>query len=35
MEGELEWVPYIQYPITFKDQTQALLDSWNKISVMS
>ena len=34
-ETELEWVFCIQYPITFKDQTEALLDSKNKINAMS
>ncbi len=34
---ELEWVSYIWYPITFKDQAQikALLDLKKKVNVMS
>ena len=32
---ELEQVPYIRYPVTFKDQTEALLDSESKVNVMS
>ncbi len=32
---ELERIPYIWYPITFKDQTEALLDSRSKVNVMS
>ncbi len=35
IEEELEWVPYIWYPITFKDQTEALLDSESEVNVMS
>ncbi len=34
-EEELEQLPCIQYPITFKDQTEALLISGNKVNVMS
>ncbi len=34
-EEELERVPYIWYPMTFKDQTEALLDSRSKVNVMS
>ncbi len=32
---ELERVPYIWYLVTFKDQTEALLDSRSKVNVMS
>ena len=32
---ELERVPCIWYPVTFKDQTEALLDSRSKINAMS
>ncbi len=34
---ELERVPYIWYPVTFKDQDQieALLDSGSEVNVMS
>ncbi len=32
---ELERVPYIWYPVTFKDQTEALLDSESKVNAMS
>ncbi len=32
---ELERVPYIQYPVIFKDQIEALLDSESKVNVMS
>ncbi len=34
-EEELEWVPCIQYSVTFKDQTKALLDSQSKVNAMS
>ena len=34
-EEELEWVPYIQYPVTFKNQTEALLDSESEVNVMN
>ncbi len=34
-EGELEWVPCIRYPVTFKDQTKALLDSRSEVNAMS
>ncbi len=34
-EEELEQVPCIRYPIIFKDQTKALLDSRSKINTMS
>ncbi len=36
-EEELEQVPYIPYPITFKDQdqTEALLDSRSEVNAMS
>ncbi len=34
-EGELERVPYIWYPVTFKDQTEALLDSKSEVNTMS
>ncbi len=32
---ELEQVPYIWYPVTFKDQTEALLDSGSEVNAMS
>ncbi len=32
---ELEWIPCIRYPVTFKNQTKALLDSGSEINVMS
>ena len=32
---KLEWVSYIWYPVTFKDQTKALLDSRSKVNAMS
>ncbi len=32
---ELEWIPCIWYPVTFKDQTEALLDSEREINVIS
>ena len=35
IEDELELIPCIWYPITFKDQTEALLDSGSKVNVMS
>ncbi len=35
IEEELEWVPYIQYFVTFKDQTEALLDSRSEFNIMS
>ncbi len=34
-EEELERVPYIWYPVTFKDQTDALLDSGSEVNVVS
>ncbi len=34
-EEELERVPCVRYPITFKDQTKALLDSGSEVNVMS
>ncbi len=34
-EEELEWVPCIRYPVTFKDQNEALLDSGSKVNIMS
>ncbi len=34
-EEELEWVPCIRYPVTFKDQTEALLDSRSEFNAMS
>ncbi len=34
-EEELEWAPCIWYPITFKDQTKALLDSGSKVNAIS
>ncbi len=35
MEEELEQVPCIWYPVTFKDQTEALLHSESEVNVMS
>ncbi len=32
---ELERIPCIWYPVTFKDQTEALLDSGSEINAMS
>ncbi len=32
---EQEWVPCIRYPITFKDQTVALLDLGSEVNAMS
>ena len=34
-EEKLEQVPYIWYFVTFKDQTEALLDSGSKVNAMS
>ncbi len=34
-EEELEQVSCIRYPVTFKDQTKALLDSGSKVIAMS
>ncbi len=34
-EEKLERVPYIWYPVTFKDQTEALLDSGSEVNAMS
>ncbi len=34
-EEELECVSYIQYFVTFKDQTEALLDSRSEVKAMS
>lgn len=35
IEKELKWIPYIQYPVTFKNQTEALLDSGSKINAIN
>ena len=35
IERELEWVPYIWYPVIFKDQTEVLLDFGSKVNIMS
>ena len=35
IEGKLEQIPYIWYPVTFKDQTKALLDLESKINAIS
>ncbi len=32
---ELEWVPCIQYPVTFKDQTKALLNLRSDVNIIS
>ncbi len=32
---ELERILCIQYPVTFKNQTEALLDSGSKVNIMS
>ncbi len=32
---ELERVPCIRYPVTFQDQTEALLDSGSEVNAMS
>ncbi len=32
---ELERVPCIRYPVTFTDQTEALLDSGSEVNAMS
>ncbi len=32
---ELEWVSCIWYPVIFKDQTKASLDSESEVNVMS
>ena len=34
-EEELEQVPYIWYPVTFKDLTKALLDFESKVNAMN
>ncbi len=34
-EEKLEWVPYIQYSITFKNQNEALLNSESEVNAMS
>ncbi len=34
-EEELEQVPCIWYPVTFKDQTEALLDSGSEVNAIS
>ncbi len=34
-EEELEQEPCIRYPVTFKDQTEALLDSGSEVNAMS
>ena len=35
MEEELEWVSYIWYPMTFKNQVEALLDPKIKVNAMT
>ncbi len=32
---ELEQIPCIRYPVTFKDQTKAMLDSGSEVNTMS
>ncbi len=32
---ELKWIPYIWYLVTFKDQTEALLDLGSKVNIIS
>ncbi len=34
-EEKLEWVSCIRYPVTFKDQTEALLDLGSEVNAMS
>ncbi len=34
-EEELKGVPYIRYSVTFKDQTEALLNSGSEVNVMT
>ena len=34
-EKELEWISCIYYLVTFKDQTEALLDLKNKVNAMN
>ncbi len=34
-EEELKQIPYIRYPVTFKNQTKALLDSKSKVNVIN
>ncbi len=34
-EEELKQVPCIRYPVTFKEQTEALLDSRSEVNIMS
>ncbi len=34
-EEELERIPCIRYPVTFKDQSKALLDTGSKVNAMS
>ncbi len=35
IEEKLEWVSYIWYSVTFKDQTEALLDSRSEVNAMN
>ena len=35
IKEELEQIPCIWYPVTFKDQIEALLDSRSKVNIMS
>ena len=35
IENELEWVPCIWYLVTFKDQTEALLDCKSEVNAMN
>ena len=34
-EEELKWIPCIWYPVTFKNQTETLLDSKSEVNAMS
>ncbi len=34
-EEKLERIPYIWYPVTFKDQTEVQLDSGSKVNAMN
>ena len=35
IEEELELIPYIWYPVTFKDQIVTLFDSRSKVNIIS
>ena len=35
MEEKLKWIPCIWYSVTFKNQTEALVDSRKKVNIIN